>query len=103
MAQHPQTRFALQHFVERIEHWQRAYPLDVFPEPDLKLAHEALKAKGLTLDAVSASAYRHVLKQMHEMATAALQAQTNPIAGADIDEPHHGATQRATRHVNRHA
>ena len=47
---------------ERIKQWCEAYPLDIFPEPDLKLAHKTLKSVGLTLDAVSASAMRHVLK-----------------------------------------
>ena len=47
---------------ERIKQWCEAYPLDIFPEPDLKLAHKTLKSVGLTLDAVSACSARHVLK-----------------------------------------
>ena len=42
--------------------WCKAYPLDIFPEPDFKLAREGLKAVGITIDAVSASNMRHVLR-----------------------------------------
>lgn len=44
-----------------------AYPLSVFPEPDLAKADELLKAGGQTLDAVSASAIRHSLKQVLDL------------------------------------
>ena len=47
--------------IQRARDWCKAYPLAVFPEPDLKLAAKVLKDAGLTLDAVSASAMRHVL------------------------------------------
>ena len=52
--------------VQRIDDWCRAYPLGVFPEPDLKLARKGLESVGLTMDCVSASAMRHVLKGMTE-------------------------------------
>jgi len=48
--------------IEKVLSWAAAYPISVFPEPDLKKAHELLKAGGMTLDAVSARAMRHVLK-----------------------------------------
>lgn len=48
--------------LHRIETWCNAYPLSVFPEPDFAKAHEVLKAAGMTLDAISASNMRHVLK-----------------------------------------
>lgn len=44
-----------------IEAWARAYPLTVFPEPDMKKAAEVLRMHGMTVDAISASAMRHVL------------------------------------------
>jgi hypothetical protein len=44
-----------------IERWARAYPLKVFPEPDLRKAAWILKQGGMTLDAISAHCYRHVL------------------------------------------
>lgn len=50
-------RYALQ----RIADWQKAYPLEAFPEPDMKRAHEVLKAAGMGLDSISASNMRHVL------------------------------------------
>ena len=53
--------------------WGKAYPLSVFTEPDLKKAHELLKAGGMTLDAVSASAMRHVLKGVVKIANDALK------------------------------
>ena len=41
--------------------WSQAYPLDVFPEPDLKKAHELLMAGGMSLDAISAHIMRKTL------------------------------------------
>ena len=53
--------------------WGNAYPVSIFPEPDLEQAHELLKAGGMTLDAVSASAMRRVLKGVIKIASDALQ------------------------------
>lgn len=58
--------------LHKIEQWARAYPLEVFPEPDLKRAHEVLQAAGMGLDAISASAMRHVITQVAAIAKAAL-------------------------------
>jgi signal transduction histidine kinase len=55
-----------------IEQWAQAYPLDVFPEPDLKRAHVLLQAGGMTLDAVSARAMRHVLSGVADIVHKAL-------------------------------
>lgn len=52
--------------------WADAYPLDVFPEPDLDVARQLLEAGGLTLDAVSASAMRHCLEGVRRIAQEAL-------------------------------
>jgi len=46
---------------QEILNWINAYPLDLFPEPDLKKAAKVLKENGMTLDAISASNMRHVL------------------------------------------
>lgn len=51
---------------QEILNWIDAYPLDLFPEPDLKKAAKVLKENGLTLDAISASNMRHVLIRMKE-------------------------------------
>ncbi|EKD40808.1 MAG: hypothetical protein ACD_74C00158G0007 [uncultured bacterium] len=53
--------------LQRIANWQKAYPLEVFPEPDLKRAHEVLKAAGMGLDGISASNMRHVLGGIKEI------------------------------------
>jgi hypothetical protein len=47
--------------LEKIKDWCNAYPVDIFPEPDMKKAHKVLKENGMTLDAISASNMRHVL------------------------------------------
>ena len=53
---------ALQDMVHKIRNWVNAYPLDVFPEPDMKRARFVLNAHGMSLDAISASNMRHVLE-----------------------------------------
>lgn len=55
-----------------IESWSRAYPLSVFPEPDLKKAAAVLKANEMTLDAISAHCMRHVVEGVGKIARAAL-------------------------------
>jgi len=59
--------------LERIQRWARAYPLTAFPKPDLKKANKALKAVGMTLDAISADAMRHVLNGIIEIVETALK------------------------------
>jgi len=63
----------LKNLFERIRTWSKAYPLDVFLKPDLKKAHEVLKAAGMTLDAISAEAMRHVLEGVMDIASEALK------------------------------
>ena len=65
---------ALEDALQRIANWSDAYPLDVFPEPDFKKAHEVLTAAGMTLDAISASNMRHVVEGVGHIAKAALAA-----------------------------
>jgi hypothetical protein len=62
----------LRNALEQIEQWAKAYPLSVFPEPDLTKARALLDAGGLTLDAISASAMRHVLSGIREIVRDAL-------------------------------
>jgi len=50
-----------------IKQWCDAYPLDVFPEPDFKKAAALLEAGGMTIDAISASNMRHVLKGISKL------------------------------------
>jgi hypothetical protein len=63
---------ALEQALYRIVQWSEAYPLDVFPEPDLKRARELLAAGGITLDAVSAHCMRHVVEGVGRIAREAL-------------------------------
>jgi hypothetical protein len=62
--------------LEQIEQWSRAYPLEIFPEPDLKRARELLEAGGMTLDAISAHAMRHVIEGVGKIARDALEAKS---------------------------
>ena len=59
--------------LEEIERWSDAYPIEVFPEPDLGRAARRPLAGGITLDAVSASAMRHVATEVGEIARRALE------------------------------
>lgn len=47
--------------LHEIDTWAKAYPLDVFPEPDFKQVREVLSAAGIAIDQVSASNMRHVI------------------------------------------
>lgn len=53
--------------LHQIRAWANAYPLSVFPEPNLVKVRALLEAGGITLDAVSASMMRHVLKGVEAM------------------------------------
>jgi len=53
--------------LQQIKNWCEAYPLDVFPEPDFKKVHKILRENGLSLDAVSASNMRHVLRGIQKI------------------------------------
>jgi hypothetical protein len=59
--------------LQRIVSWSEAYPLDIFPEPDLKKAHELLQAGGITLDAISAHCMRHAVEGVGKIAREALR------------------------------
>lgn len=58
--------------LQRIVQWSEAYPIDVFPEPDLKKARELLAAGGITIDAISAHCMRHVVEGVGKIARDAL-------------------------------
>ena len=67
---------ALRDAHQSIVQWSEAYPLDVFPEPDLKQARALLEAGGMTLDAISADAMRHVIEGVGKISRRALSDQT---------------------------
>ena len=57
----------------RIDTWAKAYPLAIFPKPDLQRAAEVLKAAGMTLDSISADNMRHVLDDIKGIVREALK------------------------------
>lgn len=59
--------------LRRIKQWSEAYPLSVFPEPDLSKARELLEAGGITLDSISAHCMRHVIDSVGRIAKEALE------------------------------
>jgi hypothetical protein len=63
---------ALEAALRRIAEWSDAYPLEVFPEPDLARARVVLEAADMSLDAISASAMRHVVVGIGKIAKDAL-------------------------------
>ena len=50
--------------IQRLQEWSEPYPTSVFPAPDMAAAHEALRSRGMSLDAVAASVYREVLRKV---------------------------------------
>jgi len=56
----------------RISQWSDAYPLEIFPEPDLKKARALLEAGGITLDSISAHCMRHAVEGVGKIAKEAL-------------------------------
>ncbi len=70
---------------EKLLQWAKAYPLSVFPEPDMARASELLQAGGMSLDAISASNMRHVIEQVEKMV---LAARSGTSAGeGEVEEP----------------
>jgi len=59
--------------LEQIAKWSDAYPVAVFPEPDLAKAAQALHAAGISLDSVSAHCMRHVISGVGAIAKEALR------------------------------
>jgi hypothetical protein len=53
--------------LHKINQWCKAYPLDVFPEPDLAVADIILKAHGMGVSSIGASAMRHVLNGLQDI------------------------------------
>ena len=60
--------------MEEITAMAKAYPTDVFPEPDWKLANEALARVGMSTAGISAAAMRHSTGVAAKIANVALRA-----------------------------
>jgi hypothetical protein len=52
--------------LNKINQWCDAYPLEVFPEPDLKKANSTLSLIGMSTDSIAASMARHVLTKLKQ-------------------------------------
>ena len=78
-------------FLAELDGWEGAYPLAMFPEPDLERAAEVLKAHGMTLDAISASNMRHVVQRIapkaREVIAALSTASNSPSLGVETFNP----------------
>ena len=58
----------LEQKLEKIENWCKAYPLDMFPEPNMKYVREILQTYStVTIDEISASNMRHVLEGIQKI------------------------------------
>ena len=63
----------MENALRQIDTWAKAYPLNVYPKPDLKKAAEVLKASGMNLDSISADNMRHVLDGIKDIVREALK------------------------------
>lgn len=68
--------------LERIQIWSEAYPVDIFPEPDMRRARELLKAGGITLDVVAASISRNIIAGVGDIVREVLAKTKNERRGA---------------------
>lgn len=60
--------------LHQLRQWAEAYPLDIFPEPDLIRIAGLLRENGMTLDSVSAHIMRHALKGIRSIVDEGLKA-----------------------------
>lgn len=58
--------------INLLRNWVQAYPLSVFPEPDLKLARKLLTDGGVSYDALNAYSMRHVINGVGKIIDEAL-------------------------------
>ena len=58
--------------INLLQNWTKAYPLDMFPEPDLKLAQKLLTDGGVSYDALNAYSMRHVINGVGKIIDEAL-------------------------------
>lgn len=53
--------------LRQIKNWSQAYPLKIFPKPNLRKAAKVLKDNGMTLDSISADNMRHVFEGINDI------------------------------------
>jgi hypothetical protein len=56
-----------------IAQWAEAYPVAIFPEPDWQRANALLMMGGMSTDPICASAIRHVVRGIGQIARNALE------------------------------
>ena len=62
----------LKEAIELLQNWVKAYPLDMFPEPDLKLARKLLEDGDVNYSALNVYAMRHVINGVRRIIDEAL-------------------------------
>ena len=65
----------LREALEELHQWSEAYPTEIFIEPtdeQWRQAHEALQSVGMTIDKLSGSIYRRILRRTKSVTTRAL-------------------------------
>jgi hypothetical protein len=75
----------LEEFDHALSQWAKAYPPEVFPEPDFGAVQETLAAANLSLSCVSAANMRYVVTKLHErfeLVRAALRADERAISAS---------------------
>jgi predicted P-loop ATPase/GTPase len=55
-----------------LRNWAKAYPLDMFPEPDLKLARKLLEDGGVNYSTLNVYSMRHVINGVGKIIDEAL-------------------------------
>jgi len=59
-----------------LDNWVKAYPLEMFPEPDLTLARKLLEDGGVSYDALNVYSMRHVINGVEKIINEALNGVT---------------------------
>jgi hypothetical protein len=72
ISEHEKRIEELEEALWKIHQWSKAYPLDIFPKPDLDKAAQLLRDGGISIDAVSAYVARHVVEGIEKIAGEAL-------------------------------
>lgn len=79
-AHEPEQLEDLQSTIARIRAWCEAYPINMFPDQDLKKADEVLKAAGISMSAMHGQWARHIMQGVARIVGAAPE----PERPADI-------------------
>ena len=78
----------LENALWRIYNWSKAYPSDIFPEPDYRKAAEVLREKGMTLDAIAGNCMKHATMGVGNIARIALGIEQETTSRLPSKYPH---------------